>query len=177
LAAATNPPTRGGSTILAKDLARADLEPYCRQLARAIQGTLTVTDQQRFDLGLTVRDTDPSPIPPPALEPEIDIVAVSGNTVKLRLHEKGNPARRGKPAGVDGAALFSFVGASAPTDEAAWKFEGNTPRTVINITFPPGTAPGARVWFTAFWFNPRKQGGPPATAVGTNIPGNASMAA
>src|SRR5687767_1028356 len=49
LATATNPATRGGSTILAKDLARADLEPYCRQLARAIQGTLTVTDQQRYD--------------------------------------------------------------------------------------------------------------------------------
>jgi len=51
LAAATNPETRGGSTILAKDTARVSLESYCRQLANIIQATLTVTDQQRYDLG------------------------------------------------------------------------------------------------------------------------------
>jgi hypothetical protein len=64
LEAATNPQTRGGSTILAKDTARVDLEAYCRQTARQVQGTMTVTDQQRFDLGLTVRDTEPTPVPP-----------------------------------------------------------------------------------------------------------------
>src|SRR3954471_21610221 len=57
LAAATNPATRGGATVLAKRTARGDLVAYCRQLARAIQGNLTVTDAQRYALGLTVRDT------------------------------------------------------------------------------------------------------------------------
>src|SRR4051794_2282711 len=66
LEAATNPSTRGGSTILAKDEARSDLVAYCREVARAVQGTMTVTNQQRYDLGLTVREAEPTPIPPPA---------------------------------------------------------------------------------------------------------------
>ena len=51
LEAATNPATRGGATILAKDTARDALETYCRKLAMAIQGTLTVTDQQKYETG------------------------------------------------------------------------------------------------------------------------------
>lgn len=177
LAAATNPQTRGGSTIAAKDTARVNLVANIRQLARQIQGTITVTNQQRYDLGLTVRDTTPTPVPPPAFSPTIMIESTIGNTVRIRLVDSENPTRRGKPAGVRGASVFSFVGDEAPTTEAAWKFEGNTTRTIVDVTFPPATAPGSKVWFTAFWFNPRSQSGPPATAVGVNIPGGAAMAA
>ena len=88
-------------------------------------------------------------------------------------------ARRGgaRRWGVDGASVFSFVGAAAPTDESAWKFEGNTTRTVVNVLFPNTVAAGAKVWFTAFWFNPRAQRGPASAPVGTNIPGGGAMAA
>ena len=91
--------------------------------------------------------------------------------------DPANPTRRGKPAGVDGLSVFSFVGTSAPTDEANWKFEGNTTRTVVDVLFPATVVPGAKVWFTAFYFNARKQRGPAATAVGTNIAGGSAMAA
>jgi hypothetical protein len=175
--AATDPATRGGSTVLAKDIARADLVSYCRALARAVQGTLTVTNQQRFDLGLTVRDTEPSPIPPPANAPGLDVVSVAGNSARIRLHDTANPSRRGKPLGVAGASVFSFVGAAAPAELSQWKFEGNTTRTTVIVDFPAQTPPGAKVWFTAFWFNPRAQGGPTTTPVGTNIPGGAAQAA
>jgi hypothetical protein len=170
-------PRRGGSTILAKDEARVDLVAYCREVARAVQGTMTVTNQQRYDLGLTVREAEPSPIPPPASKPGLDIIATTGNTVKIRLHDSTSSSRRGKPAGVAGAAVFAFVGPAAPTDPALWRFQGNTTRTTFDVTFPPETAPGARVWLCAFWFNPRAQSGPACDPVGTNIPGGASMAA
>ena len=55
--------------------------------------------------------------------------------------------------------------------------EGNSGRTRIDITFPSGITPGSKVWFTAFWFNEKKQAGPTTTPVGTNIPGGAAMAA
>jgi hypothetical protein len=97
--------------------------------------------------------------------------------VRIRLHDSTSSTRRGKPPGVSGASVFSFVGAVAPTDETGWTFEGNTSKTVVDVAFPSATAPGAKVWFTAYWFNARKQSGPPATAVGTNIPGGAAMAA
>src|SRR5258706_406301 len=77
-----------------------------------------------------------------------------------------------------GALHDSFVTAyNAATEEADWTFQGNTPRTSMNVTFPGATPAGAKVWFTAFWFNPRKQSGPAATPLGINLPGGAAMAA
>ena len=107
----------------------------------------------------------------------IDILSVRGNTVSLRLHEGGDSTRRGKPVGVNGAALYSFVGAVPPTDERDWTFEGLTSRVKADITFPGGVPPGSQVWFTAFWFNQRKQNGPAATPVTTNLQGGMAMAA
>lgn len=146
---ANNPDTRSPSSIIAKDMARDVLANNARLLARIVQATPIVTAQQKSDLGLSVRDTQPSPIPPPADAPAIVIESAAGNTVRIRLIDKENPARRGKPAGVDGASVFSFVGAAAPAEEADWTFEGNTTRTGVGIVFPATVAPGAKVWFTA----------------------------
>jgi hypothetical protein len=168
--AAVDPGTRGGATVLAKDLCRRDLVAYIRLLARTIQGTLTVTDEQRYALGLTVRHM-PVPIPAPATAPDIDIVSVSGRTVKIRLHEAGTSTKRGKPAGVQGAAIFSHVGATAPATLADWTFEGNSNKTVVLVQFPDEVPSGATVWFTAYWFNPRSQPGPNSTPVSSNLPG------
>ena len=175
-AAAVGASTRGPSTIFAKDQARRDLVAYIRTTAKQIQGTITVTDQQRQDLGLTV-PAQPSPIPPPAFKPTIDIVSVSGNTVTIRIHSDGGGPRRGRPPGVDGISIWSAVGAAAPTVEADWNNQGITTRTVVDITFPSTVTPGSKVWFTAFYFNPRKQNGPAADPVGTNIAGGSAMAA
>jgi hypothetical protein len=169
--------TNSTANVIAKDDARANLKANARTLARIVQANPSVTNVQRSELGLTVRDAEPSPIPPPAAAPGLDVVSVSGNTVRVRLHDTLNPARRGRPDGVAGAAVFSYVGATAPSEAAGWTFEGNTVKTTVNVMFPAATAPGAKVWFTAFWFNAKAQSGPACAAVGTNLPGGAAMAA
>jgi hypothetical protein len=175
--AATNAGTNSASAIVTKNTAKAALIASARQLAGIIQKFPGTTNTMRSELGLTVKDAEPTPIPPPAVAPSVVVTSSSGNTVGLRLVDPANPTRRGKPAGVDGIAVFSYVGATAPTDEAGWKFEGNTSRTAVEVVFPGTTAPGAKVWFTAFYFNQRKQRGPSATPVGTNIAGGSAMAA
>jgi hypothetical protein len=174
--AACDPGERSQSLVAAKNTARTALKSSARLLAKRVEGTATVTDAQKLELGLNVRAL-PTPIPPPANAPGIAILATVGNTVKLRLFDAIDTARRGKPAGVDGASVFSHVGANPPTEVSGWKFEGNTSLTKFDIAFPSETAPGAKVWFTAFWFNERKQAGPTTTPLGTNIPGGAAMAA
>jgi hypothetical protein len=37
------------------------------------------------------------------------------------------------------------------------------------VTFGPPVPPGAKVWLTACWYNPRGELGPAATAVYTHI--------
>ena len=177
MAAAIDPSTRGKATVFAKDAARKDLIAYCRLTARTISGNMNVTNATKLALGLTVPQAVIGPIPVPATAPDIDVVSVIGRTVKLRLHDAASATKRGKPRGVAGASIFSFVGAAAPTDASAWKFEGNVTRPTAEILFPDTVASGAPVWFTAFWYNPRAIKGPGCAVVGTNIQGGSAMAA
>jgi len=173
---AVEPATRTPVTIEAKTIALKNMRTSAINLAKIIYSTATVDDSQLVELGLLPRSSR-TPIPAPATAPVIDIVSAVGNTVRIRLHEAGESTKRGKPDGVDGAALYSFVGATPPDEESEWNFEGLTSKTVTSVTFPAAVTPGSQVWFTAFWFNNRKQNGPAATKVTTNLPGGAAMAA
>ncbi len=166
---AQNPDTRSPTNIVAKDQAMASLKANARQLAGIVQKFPATTDEQRSELGLTVPDVDPSPVPVPGSAPGLSVQTVSGRTVRIRLKDTANPDRRGKPAGVSGAAVFSYVGAQPPEDISAWKFEGNTSRTIIDVVFPVTVPPFSRVWLTAFWFNDRKQSGPATSPIDANI--------
>ena len=114
------------------------------------------------------------------------MVSVTAWAVQLKLHDSSSSAKRGKLSGVSGASVFSFVGATAPADISAWKFQGNTGRTRVDVVFPNTNVPGAQVWpirqaqgrLTAFWFNGRKQSGPACSPVSAHIQGaSVSMAA
>ena len=48
--------------------------------------------------------------------------------------------------------------------------EGSTSRTLVDVDFPITLPAGTRVWFTAYWFNPRLQAGPACNPVGANVP-------
>jgi hypothetical protein len=168
--AACDPAIRNKTSTNAKNAARTALKIAARQTASLVEGTPTVTDAEKIQLGLTVRSA-PIPIPTPKDAPGLDVVSTAGWTAKIRLHDAAAGGKRGKPSGVSGASVFSFVGATAPADIGSWQFEGNTGRTTIDIVFPNTLAPGAKVWLTAFWFNGRKESGPACSPVGANLPG------
>jgi hypothetical protein len=168
--------TRSPANISTKNVAKASLIAEIRMLAGVVQRWPNITNPLRIELGLPPRDFEPTPIPPPAAAPGIVIKSAQGRTVRIRLFDVANPTRRGKPAGVLGASVFSYVGASAPADLSDWKFEGNTGRTSVDVVFPATVASGAVVWLTAFWFNPRKQSGPACDPVSANLPGGGVMA-
>lgn len=174
--ASINPSTRTPVSVEAKNVAIRNMRVSAVNLSKVVYSTMTVNDSQLVALGLLPRSVR-TPIPAPADAPVIDIVSVAGNTVRIRLHATDDSTRRGKPAGVDGAVVFSHVGPTAPTVETEWTNEGITSKTVVDIVFPATAAGGSKVWFTAFWFNPRKQNGPAATPVSTNIAGGSAMAA
>lgn len=167
--AITEPDSRTHPKIVAKNEAKSALIAEIRMLARIIQASPTVTNQMRADLGLPIRDVAPTPWPVPAQAPLLSIVKVVGRTVHIRLIDVLNPTERGKPQYVEGASVFSFVGAEAPADIADWKFESNTTRTSYAVEFPASVPTGAQVWLTAFWYNGRGESGPACTAVPTNV--------
>lgn len=174
---ATSPATRSPVSILSKNLAKKSLISQTRILAAIIQASPLVSEEQKRGLGLTVRSDEPTPIPAPATAPVLEVMAVVGRTVKARMHDALSPTRRGKPAGVAGAALFSYVGPTPPADSDEWHFEGNFTRPTLEVAFPDEVPAGSQVWFTAFWYNPRAQRGPGCAAVGTVLAGGAAIAA
>jgi hypothetical protein len=175
--AACDKPVRNKSAVVAKNAAKLALKNGAAVVANKIYATPTVTDAMKVQIGMPPR-ANPQPIPAPSSAPGLDVLSVSAWTVSIKLHDSTSSAKRGKPPGVSGASVFSFVGATPPDDIASWKFEGNTGKTKVNVVFPNTVAPGARVWLTAFWFNGRKQSGPACAPVGTIVQGGSvSLAA
>lgn len=164
--------TRTPSAVVTKNDAKEALiegPGGIRELVTIIQGNPTTTDTQRSDLEITIRDTEPTPVPVPGNPPEIDVIEVYGRKVTLRLRDVKNPTKRGKPDGVIGATILSFIGETPPTSAGAWQLEGSTGRTTYTVEFPETVAPGTKVWLTAFWYNPRSQSGPAATPIHSHI--------
>jgi hypothetical protein len=171
--AAAEPSIRSKFSVAQKNAARTELKNQARLLANLIRGTASVTDAQKVELGLTVKKSG-SPIPPPDAAPGLSVISVSAWNVRIRLRDTSG--LRSMPAGVSGASFFSFVApagspSATPSDLSDWKFQGNTGRTRLDVTFDSALPPGAKVWLTAFWFNGRKQRGPICTPVSTNLQG------
>lgn len=174
--AAIDPETRTKAKVATKNAAKQALKDATAALAKKIDGTTTVTDEQKIELGLNVRKT-PSPVPVPEDQPKIDILSVVGYAVKIHVHGDGEFSR-GFPPSVKGAQVYSYIGATPPADPRAWTYEGASTKSVIDVIFDDSTAPGAQVWLRACFFNPRNLCGPANEPVSTRLQyAPASMAA
>jgi hypothetical protein len=169
-----DPAIRTKSAVVLKNTKKEALKNLIRQLALKVQGTPTVTDAQKAEIGLSI-PSQRTPVPPPAFAPAVDVVAVNGRTIELRIHDS-QESRRGKPPFCSGAIVFSFVGAEAPADPAAWKGEGITTRTGFQIQFPATVPAGSQVWITAQWYNDKAQTGPASAPITTFLQGGGDVA-
>ena len=171
LVAWNDPATRTPIASAEKSARRAELLDYARYLMSSINANPLTTDAQREALGIRPRRR-PTPVPAPASVPMIDLAVSGGRTITLRLH--GDENRRGKPKGVKGASLFTFVGPAVPADMDAWKFEGLTTRTTVELDFSAvAGGQAATVWVTANWYNDRGQTGDACAPVSVNLPASA----
>ena len=172
---ANEPTTRGGSTIQAKNIAKAELIRLSRLFAMAMTKHPGVTDQQRYDFGLTVTDKEPTPVPVPDTAPVMTLVSTVGRTITMRLRDADNPDRRARPTGVNGATVMMYVGETPAEDPVDWSFLANTTKTDFDVTIPLSIPADSKVWLSTFWFNTKSESGPVAPAQATII--RASMPA
>lgn len=161
LTIACEPRTRTSVSISVKKSARHNAEREARRLARLIQATNGISNVQRAQLGLTVPDTKPTPVAPPKQPPSLFVKLRFGSTIRVMLREQGT-SRRGKPEGVAGAIVLSYVGDTPPGDFSKWTLAANTTRPNADVTIAGDIEPGAKVWITAYWYNARAQAGPAA---------------
>ena len=166
---------RSQQMTASKNSLRLAMLNLIRPIYASVQESTTISDAAKIALGVHVRDTHNTPQPVPDFSPLLSVVKVDGNTVTVRAANPNEPNSKARPPFVSGIALFSYVGAEAPTDPAAFKFEGNTGRIDTDVTFPASVPVGSTVWFTAFFFNNRKQSGPACTPVSARIGAGSTM--
>jgi hypothetical protein len=159
---------RSKALVQAKNDAKAALIPYARQLYMIIGGSPTVTNENKTLIGVHVRDSEPSPVPPPALPPALSIVSVVGRQARCRIVDASTPTSRRRPPNAQGATILSFVGPTPPpASDPGWKLEGQTGKTIFVVQFATDVAPGASCWVTALWYNARGQYSPACEPVQT----------
>lgn len=141
-----------------------------REMVHIIQANPTTTDAMRLALGISVRSESRSPVPAPADMPGLQVLSSSGLSVRFRLNDRERN-RRGRPADVMGALIYTFVGLTAPMDLRQWQFQGATGRRDNTVTFPVGTPGGVRVWLTAMWVNGKMRCGPACPPVSVHVAG------
>jgi hypothetical protein len=151
LSAAQDPSTRGKATIYTKSETKVLLVQYLRQVARMVQGCITVTNDQRVELGLPVHKTHGESIPAPTAAINMEITERYGNIVGFRVHD--GTSRRGKPELVAGCQLYTHVGPTPPLTVEEWAYAGQYTRTTGEVAFDADLPVGTKVWLAACWYS------------------------
>lgn len=159
---AENPATNSEGARAARNSALQAMKSMASNLVSIIQGTPSVTDQEKVELGVTVRDKTPSKISAPSTKPFVMVKKVEDRMITIELWKDG--ASRGKPPFVTSGMVFTSTGPTAPTSVEQWKFAAVVTRTGITLPFPPSETVDT-VWISAFWVNAKGESGPSATAV------------
>lgn len=166
--------TRGKSTVYAKNVAKQDLIGYTRLVAGQIGRTMTVTNQQREDLGLIVRKK-PTPVPAPTTRPSVELISAIMRMVDIRVFDISTQFKRSKAPNTIGAKVYTFVGEEYPSDPTFWDYQGDATRGKFSMTFPDTVPNGAQVWICAAWFNRKGETGPISVPISTNVQGGGTQ--
>jgi len=137
---AVNPSTRTKPAVAAKDVARYDMVANARSLAMIVQAWPSITPELLADLGLTVRDVTPTPIPTPTTVPIVSIIAGTNQAQTIRYADELTPAARKKPFGATAIELWGLVNDTPPAGPEACAFMGLHTKNPIQYAYGSGDA-------------------------------------
>jgi hypothetical protein len=144
----------------AKDAERATYVALLRSFSQQIQKRTGTTDEQRAGLGITVPDTEPTPVPAPTTAPLLNLVT----SERLRhVVEASKTADEGsglgKPVGARGVQIWRKIGGAAPVSESELEFVSEFTRTRITLDYVMSQG-GLTVYYQARWVSTRGETGP-----------------
>jgi hypothetical protein len=157
---------RSAALVAAKEAAKAALLPFARELYSRIQSSTNVADENKTLMNVTIRKTQPSPIPPPALAPLLTNVSVIGTVGRYRMTDAQFPLTRRRPKNARGATILSYAGQNPPpANDPGWKLEGQIGKAIFEVDFGNNVPPGTPCWVTCMWYSGRGQYSPAAKPV------------
>lgn len=140
----------------AKKAAKADYIALLRSYTRQIQANPIVTNALREGLGITVPDTDISPIAPPKSAPtlHVDISQRFHHTIKFYNADNG----RGKPAGAASVEIW-FRAGEEPAGPDQLTYAGLASGFTYERKFTSANA-NQPIYYMARWMNAKGEPGP-----------------
>jgi hypothetical protein len=166
--AASNPSTRTQATVATKNLQKANLLSVVRGYAATIRANRAVSDASKINLGLNVRDTTPTPVPPPATRPVLAIARMTQGAMEVRATDEATPNRRARPNGAAGLLLFRAIGPSPVNDPEQATFLTFVGKPEVQSTFSPADNGKIATYF-ARWTNSKGEVGPWSQGVSGSI--------
>jgi hypothetical protein len=153
-----------------KDQRRAELTAEIQLRSNEIQVNSATTDTDRAGLGITIRDTQPTPVGPPVSSPVLQVDTSQRLQITVSFADEGTPTNKAKPAGVMGCEIWMKLDGAAPTDLDDCVFVTLDTRTPHLVTFD-GADAGKPVHFIGRWVSTRGDKGPISETVSTTVPG------
>lgn len=135
---ATDPSTRTKPTVAAKDAQRATSSAIARPYAINVRNNAGVSNEDKLDLGLTIPDLTPTPVPPPVTSPSLSLVNAISLQHQLNFRDSAFPLLKRKPVGATSLQLWRAVGVVAATDPAQASFYNNVTKTPFVVGFDSG---------------------------------------
>ena len=157
---AVDPATRTPATVSAKDAARVDFELAARPVAQRINARTSVTNEQRTALGITVRKTTRTPVPPPATAPQITLRSQIPGVASVQIRDETTPTSKAKPLGVIGVDMHVYVGDTPPAEYEDYPLAKTTGKTPNTLEFDSSQS-GQQAHVVARWTT---RSGPAGTA-------------
>lgn len=153
---------------VAKDEKRAEFEAALRRQVKTTQSAPGVTDADRAQLRITIRDTQPTAPAPPATRPVMQVDTSQRLRHKLTMMDELTPTSRSRPKGVSYLEIWVKVGDPAPTDPSQLRFV-DTSTTASFVVEYDGADGGKTAHYMARWVNSRKEKGPWSQTVSATI--------
>ncbi|HEX8138350.1 MAG TPA: hypothetical protein VF544_12230 [Pyrinomonadaceae bacterium] len=145
-------------------------ETTLRSLVRRIQGQPTLTDAQRAEMGISLRETPRTETGVPTTRPIATVDTSQRLRHTINFTDETTPNSRAKPGGVMGCEIWVKVGDPAPTDPDQLQFLGTDTRTPYIATYG-GEEAGKVAHYMLRWVNTKGEQGPWSQTVSATITG------
>ena len=166
--AAVNPTPPTTATIATKNIQKANVMSVIRGYGATIRANRAISDALKIGLGLHIRDTVPTPIPPPSTYPLLTIGSFNLGTLELHAADQETPDKKARPVGTSGMLLFSIIAPAPATDPTGLEFNAFLTRPTFHSTFTTEQS-GQTVTYFARWTNGKGELGPWSPPVSIRI--------
>ena len=149
---------------------RDSYESSLRALVRRLQGLPTLTDAQRAEMGITLRDVPRAATGVPATRPIASVDTSQRLRHTINFTDETTPNSRARPEGTMGCEIWVKVGDPAPTDPGQLRFLATDTRTPYVAEYG-GEDAGKVAHYMLRWVNTKGEQGPWSQTVSVTITG------